>query len=62
MQRLMTLVNKVANSQEEKVREVAIIEAIIICYVKVFFSFIPPPPLLKSFYKNTQALERSCKT
>ena len=60
MQRLMTLVNKMANSQDEKVREVARIVANIISHVLVFFLIAPCPP--KSENKNTKIFEWSGKT
>ena len=44
----MTLVNKMANSQEEKVREVARIVANIICHVLVVFLIAPAPQILKT--------------
>ena len=43
----MTLVNKMANSQDEKVREVARIVANIICHVLVVFLIAPAPQILK---------------
>ena len=48
MQRLMTLVNKMANSQEEKVRDVARIVANIICHVPMVFIIAPAPPILNT--------------
>ena len=44
----MTLVNKIANSQEEKVGEVARIVAKIICHVLVVFLIAPAPQILKT--------------
>ena len=43
----MTLVNKMANSQDEKVSEVARIVANIICHVLGVFLFAPAPQILK---------------
>ena len=43
----MTLVNKMANSQDEKVREVARIVANIICHVLVVLLIAPAPQFLK---------------
>ena len=51
----MTLVNKIANSQEEKVGEVARIVAKIICHVLVVFLIAPAPQILKN--KNYKILE-----
>ena len=48
MQRLMTLVNKMANSQDEKVREVARIVAKIICHVLAVFLLPPAFQILKT--------------
>ena len=54
MQRLMTLVN-LANSQDEKVREVARIVAKIICHVLAVFFIAPCLP--NSENKYTKILE-----